>query len=367
MEEEGNHILLFQTLNHYLCIYNIISQKMSGKKPVIYSIGIFLISLLFPLPLYSQGGSTSYDFLDIPSSSFVFGMGGANVSTVHSDIDLAPQNPALIGPENDKELKLGYMHYYGSSNFASVRYGMAAGSRGAWAAGMRYLNYGHFQGYDLDGNATGTFTVQDLVIEGTYSHDFTYRLRGGINVKMIYSAYEQYSAFALAADLGLCYYDENHELSVGLALKNMGGQLKRFEDRYNRLPFDVELGLTKGFRESFYLSITAWHLTKWRLPYYVHENGNETQMTDPGFFRNFFRHLVFGLEYSPSDKFYLTLGYNYKTASDMAAYQRNFFSGFSLGAGFKVKAFSVGAAFAMPHKGAASILLNLGLDITELL
>lgn len=319
------------------------------------------------ISMYAQGGSTSYDFLDIPSSSYVFGMGGANISTIHSDLDLAAQNPALIGPENDRELKVGYMHYYGSSNFASVRYGMAAGERGAWAAGIRYLNYGNFQGFDNSGMSTGTFTAQDLVIEGTYSHDFTYRLRGGINVKMIYSAYEQYSAFAMAADLGLCYYDETHEISLGLVLKNMGGQLKRFEDRYNRLPFDVQLGLTKGFKDTFSFSITANHLTKWKLPYYTHEEGSETEQTEPGFFPNLFRHLVFGLDYSPSERFYINLGYNYKWASDMASYQRNFFSGFSIGAGFKVKAYSVGVAFAMPHKGASSILLNLGLDITELI
>ena len=317
--------------------------------------------------LAAQSGNTAYDFLDIPGSSYVFGMGGANISAIHEDLDLAAQNPALIGPENDKELKLGYMHYYGSSNFANVRYGMAAGERGAWAAGIRYLNYGNFQGYDPNGTYTGTFTAQDIVFEGTYSHDFTYRLRGGINVKMVYSAYEQYSAFAMAADLGLCYYDEVHDISLGLVLKNMGGQLKRFEDHYDRMPFDVQLGLTKSFKESFSFSITAWHLTKWRLPYYVHENGSETELTDAGFFRNLFRHLVFGLAYSPSDRFYVTLGYNYKQASDMAGYQRNFFSGFSLGAGFNVKAFSVGAAFAMPHKGASTIMLNLGLDITELL
>ena len=327
---------------------------------------VLIWAYVFTGKIYAQG-SSAYDFLNIPSSSYVYGMGGTNVSSIHSDIDLVSQNPALFGPENDKELKLGYMHYIGSSNFGSVRYGMAAGEHGAWAAGIRYLNYGTFQGYESSGVSTGTFSVQDVVVEGSYSHDFTYRLRGGINVKMVYSAYEQYSAFALAADIGLCYYNEVHEFSWGLVLKNMGGQLKRFQDKYTPVPFDIEMGITKGFNNTFNFSITAWHLTKWRLPYYVHEEGGETELTNAGFFRNFFRHLVFGVEYSPSDKFYLTLGYNYKTASDMAAYQRNFFSGFSVGTGFNVKAFSVGAAFAMPHKGAATVLINLGLDITELL
>lgn len=330
-------------------------------------ISVLLIIVCLPSLMKAQGGSTAYDFLEIPSSSYVMGMGGVNISSIHSDVDLAAQNPALIGPENDRELQLGYMRYYGSSNFASIRYSMAAGERGAWAAGIRYLNYGTFKGYESDGISTGTFTAQDVVGEVTYSHDFTYRLRGGINVKMVYSSYEQYTAFALAADLGLNYYDEVRDLSLALVLKNMGGQLKRFEDHYDRVPFDVQLGISKGIKESFSFSITAWHLTKWRLPYYVHEEGGETELTNAGFFRNLFRHLVFGVEYSPSERFYLNLGYNYKTASDMAAYQRNFFSGFSIGAGFKVKAFSTGVAFAMPHKGAATVLLNLGLDITELL
>ena len=315
----------------------------------------------------AQGGQNAYEFLNIPSSSYVFGMGGVNVSTIHSDIDLVSQNPALIGPENSGELKVGYMHYYGSSNFANARYGMGIGDHGAWAAGIRYLNYGNFYGFDDNGNGTGEFSVQDIIAEGTFSYDFTYRLRGGINVKFIYSAYEQYSAFAMAADLGLSYYDERQDLALGLVLKNMGGQLKRFEDAYNRLPFDVEIGITKRIKETFSFSITAWHLTKWKLPYYIHENGEESKLTEPGFFRNLFRHVVFGIGYEPSEKFYFTLGYNYKTASDLTTYQRNFFSGFSLGAGFKVKAFSVGASYAIPHKGASTVLLNLGLDIYELL
>ena len=326
-----------------------------------------LLLLTTPIIMKAEGGDTAYDFLNIPSSSYVMGMGGVNVSSIQNDLDLAEQNPALIGQENDKQLKLGYMLYYGNSNFAGVRYGMAAGTHGAWAAGIRYLNYGKFEGYEPDGSYTGTFSAQDIIAEGTYSHDFTYRLRGGINVKMVYSAYEGYSAFAMAADLGLCYYDDIHDFSFGLVLKNMGGQLKRFEDRYDRMPFDVQLGITKGLGNAFSFSITANHLTKWRLPYYYHEAGMEIEKKDPGFFKNFFRHLIFGIEYNPSERFYLSLAYNYKIHSDMASYQRSFLSGFSIGTGINVKSFSVGVAYALPHKGASTLLLNLGMDISDML
>lgn len=334
--------------------------------PAIRNSIFFIFSFSF-LYLKAEGGNTAYEFLNIPSSSYVMSIGGVNISSLQNDVDLAQENPALIGQENDRQLKLGYMYYYGNSNFAGARYSMKSGSHGAWAAGLRYLNYGNFRGYDSTGAYTGDFSAQDIVAEGTYSHDFTYRLRGGINVKMVYSAYEGYSAFAIAADLGICYYDDKHDLSFGLVLKNMGGQLKRFEEHYDRLPFDIQLGITKGLGNAFSLSITAYQLTKWRLPYYLHEDGEESRETEPGFFRNFFRHLVFGIEYMPSDKFYLALGYNYNVRCAQGGYQRNFLSGFSIGGGINVKAFSVGLGYALPHKGGSTMLLNLGMDINSLI
>lgn len=327
----------------------------------------FILTFLGSGLTFAQSGSTAYDFLNIPSSSYVMGMGGSNVSSLQQDINLADQNPSLLGPENDKELKVGYMLYYGSSNFAGARFAMAAGEHGAWAAGIRYLNYGTFSGYDVEGIYTGDFTVQDVVFEGTFSHDITYSLRGGINVKFVYSGYEQYSALALAADLGLSYYDDNHDFSLGLVLKNMGGQIKRFEETYNRLPFDIELGITKGIGKQFSFSITANNLVRWKIPYYHHSDGEEILLKDRGFLQNFFRHLIFGVDYQPTQSFYAVLAYNYKTRSDMASYQRSFLSGFSIGAGFRVKSYSIDLAYALPHKGASTLLLNLGLDISDFL
>lgn len=318
----------------------------------------------------AQNGRSAYDFLDIPTSSQVYGLGGTNIAVIDDDVTLAEQNPALVGPEIDKQAVFSYMHYLGSANFAGARFGMAAGERGAWTAGIRYLNYGEISGYDHMGSFTGSFSPQDVVFEGTYSHDFTYRLRGGIAMKMIYSNYEQYSAFAMAADLGLSYYDDDHDFSFAITLKNMGGQLKRFEEKYDHLPFDVQLGIMKGLGSSpLSLGITACHLTKWNLPYYEHkgEAGDEEVKLKSNLGRNLFRHLIFALQYKPNDRLYIDLAYNYKTRTDMSTYQRNFLSGFSAGIGFKARTFSVGAAYAQPHKSGSTILLNIGLNIAELL
>lgn len=315
----------------------------------------------------AQTGRSAYNFLEIPTSAHAFALGGTNITLIDSDISLTDQNPALLGPEIDRTLGVSYMLYMQTSNFASARFGSYAGDHGAWAAGIRYLNYGSMTQTDPDGTTGGTFTPQDIVFEGTYSHDITDRLRGGINMKMIYSSYEKYTAFAMAADVGINYYDEEKDMSLSLVFKNMGGQIKRFDKAYDRLPFDIQLGWQQALGTSpFQLAITATNLVRWKLPYYSHKKDSEEIELKQNFGSNLFRHLIFGLQYQ-TEKFYLGLAYNYKTRTDMASFQRNFLSGFSLGLGLKASAFSFGVAYAMPHKSASNLMLNLSMNIWELM
>ena len=328
-----------------------------------------VVSLLMPTAAPAQNTSDAYGFLDIPTSSHVFGLGGNNIAIIDDDVTLADQNPALVGPELDKQVAVNYMYYMSSGNFAGVRFGTGAGENSGWAVGLRYLNYGKFDGYDEFGTPTGSFTPSDLVVEGTYSHEINSRWRGGVNLKMAYSSYEDYTAFAIAADIGVNYYDEERDLSFSAVLKNMGGQVKRFHDRYARVPFDIQLGYMQTIGASpFQISVTANNLTRWNIPYYAYkEDGQEVLEEKKGFIQNFFRHLIFGLQWQPSQKFYACVAYNYKTHSDMSAYKSSFLSGFSLGLGFRTRGFSIGAAYAMPHKAASSLMVNLSCSIGELL
>ncbi len=306
----------------------------------------------------------AYSFLDIPASVRAFGLGGVNVALVEDDAAMALQNPALLGGESDRQLSLSYMHYAGGTNFASATFGKAAGLRGAWAAGIRYLNHGDFEGYDQNGVYTGDFSATDVVGEGTYSHDITSRLRGGINIKAIYSAYEGYTAFALGADLGINYYDEERDLSLSAVLMNMGGQIKRFEDRYEHLPFDVRLGWMQGIGHSgFSLSVTAWDLTHWSVPVYRHADGETEIVFHDNFVRKFFRHIIPAIQYRPDERFYVEGAYNYKTRSDMEGYRRNILSGITLGAGMSVGSFKVGVGYAMPHRSTSSFMLSVAMTL----
>lgn len=341
---------------------------------LIYNRKVFLLTALsFLLPFgnaLAEGSSPAYNYLNIPSSAHIYGLGGVNISTVDDDINSIEQNPALLGPEYNMQLGLNYMHYIAGANFAGARFGTAAGEHGAWAVGIQYYGYGEMESTDIAGNITGSFSPKDLNFSATYSHDITDRLRGGASVKFLYNAYGDYSAMALATDLGVNYYDPETDLSLSAVVVNLGGQIKRFDQHYDRLPVDIRLGWTKSFASlPFRFSVTAWNLTRWHLPYYETGDGSgsdEITVKDT-FASNFFRHLVFAADYVPSEKLHIGIGYNYKTRTDMATYNRSFLSGFSIGAGIKVKSFGVGVALSQPHTGATTFMLNLSTSLSELL
>ncbi|MDE5594379.1 MAG: type IX secretion system protein PorQ [Muribaculaceae bacterium] len=318
----------------------------------------------------AQDGTTAYNFLNITSSSKIYGLGGVNITLVDDELSTTDQNPALLGPEMSGQAALNYMHYVGGSNFAGLRYAHSAGERAAWSAAIRYFGYGSMKETLPDGSIVGTFSPKDVAFGGSFSHAITDRLRGGIDLKMLYSSYAEYSAFAISTDLGVNYYDDEHDLSLSLVAANLGGQIKRFDQAYDRLPFDLRLGWSQSFGSfPVRFSVTAWNLTKWSLPYVDTGDGSSDKnpVVKDSFQSNLFRHLVFGADLISSENFYVGLGYNYKTRTDMATYSRNILSGFSLGAGLSVKSFRIGIALAQPHTGATTFMFNLNCNFSELI
>lgn len=255
----------------------------------------------------AQEGKSAFDFLDLPVSSHANSLGGNNISIIEEDVSMVRYNPALLGPEMDMIIDLNYMRYMAATNSAGAMFAKAAGARGAWSAGMQYVGYGNLTEADAVGNILGTFSAKDMVISGGYAHDFGARWRGGFQTKLIYSAYAEYSSVALAVDVGLNYYNPNNQFSMSLVAKNLGGQLKRFTEAHERLPWDIQFGFSKTMRSvPIRWSVTVDHLSRWSLPYTkprTDEFSNGVLLeTKDSFFSNLFRHMIFGVEYVPDRK-----------------------------------------------------------------
>lgn len=324
--------------------------------------------LAVPVAVLAQEGKTSFDVLNLPVSSHINALGGNNISIIEEDVTVMYHNPALMGQEMSMQAAVNYMRYVAGINIGGVSYAQAVREHGTWAAGLQYAGYGSMKLADATGVVSGTFSAKDLLVSGLYSHDITGSLRGGIHAKLLYSSYESYSAMALFFDLGLNYYFADRDLSLSLVVKNLGGQLKKYETQNIAMPWDIQLGLSKTLRNvPFRFSMTAQHLNKWHLPYEkINDNTGELEVKDK-FMSNLFRHLVFGIDYIPSRNFYLALGYDYKKKGDMAVAGRRILSGFTAGVGIRVKMFGIDLSFAQHHANGFTFMANFRADISQFL
>ena len=96
-----------------------------------YSLRYISILLALATCLVGKGqeGTSSFDFLNIPTSTHAYALGGTNISVIDEDVNLINQNPALLGPESDLQLGLNYMKYVGGINLAGATFAKAAGER----------------------------------------------------------------------------------------------------------------------------------------------------------------------------------------------------------------------------------------------
>ena len=111
---------------------------------------------------------------------------------------------------------------------------------------MTYINYGTFDGYDVNGVSTGTFTGNEAAISVGYTYKIPYTdFYIGANVKIITSKLEQYNSIGGAVDFGAMYINENLDFHAALTVRNIGTQFTTYAGLNEPLPFEVILGLSQ--------------------------------------------------------------------------------------------------------------------------
>jgi len=321
-------------------------------------------ALLLFVPLTAQEGGHVFSFLRLPTSSHANTLGGNNVSLIERDPSLVFHNPALLGGEMDGMVNLNYMNYIADIHAGSVIYTKNVGERGAWGIGAVYFNYGTMKEVTAENIILGNFAPQNVSINAFYSHDLSEKWRGGFAFKMLYSGFMEYSSYGIAADAGLSYFDAENDLSFGMVLKNIGAQLKTYDSRSENLPWDIQIGFTKKWAHApFRVSVTGMYLNQWKFSY-TDESLNQTSLED-SFSRSLAKHLVFGVDFVPSQNFWLGIGYNPKVNMDMKLQSGNGLGGFSFGGGIKVSKFDVSASVARFHPSALSLMLSISTSLSD--
>lgn len=317
---------------------------------------LFVFFLSFSLLTQAQESRATYTLLRLPASAHAAALGGENISLIDDVPSLGYSNPALYSTAPNKSVGFMFSTLPAAGNLMGFQAARAFGARHTVGVAAQLINYGKVNETDASGNERGDFTPSDFVLSAGYSYLLTDLLAGGANLKMISSKYGQYSAVALAVDLGLNYYDEEKDLSVSLTLSNMGNQIKTFhEGEKDAFPLNLQMGMTRGLNHlPLRLSLTLTDLTRWDDKYYFKEED-----TSLSFVRKALNHVVLGLDVVPADFCYLALGYNFRRAYELKQAGSSHFAGFTLGAGLRLERFKLGLAYGRYSLGASSLMGNV--------
>ena len=343
---------------------------LMGKSTII----TWLFALL-PLAATAQkGGESTYSFLGLTNSARVAALGGEIVSLMNDDINLVYHNPALLTSGMHNHLTLNYVNYFAGVNFGYAAYGRHLQGIGSFAAGIHYVNYGTFDRTDELGQVLGTFRASEYALNLVYSRSIIdSMLTAGINLKPIYSSFEQYSSLGIALDAGITYMNPGTMTSVGLVARNLGVQITSYAGTREKLPFELQAGITQGLEHApFRFNITYQHLERWDLTYKepvsddFNAVGDEIERSNFDIFGDkLMRHLIFGVEFLVGDKFHLDLGYNYKRRKEMKVTARPGMVGFSFGFGLRISKFHIAYGRSSYHLAGGTNHFSLTTNLSE--
>lgn len=306
---------------------------------------LFCISVLFCTVSYSQvGGKSVYQFLNLITSPRQAALGGKNITIYDEDVNTANFNPATINPEMDNHLALNYGSLFGEVTYGTAAYAYTYDRHvQTFHAGVNYVNYGKFEGYDENGVATSEFTGSEIALSFGYSYNIpSTDVYVGANAKLISSTLESYNSFGAAVDLGAIYIDEDKKINYAVAIRNIGTQITTYADTREKLPLEIILGISQRLENV----PIRWHLTlenmqQWNISFsnparaVGNIDGGQTE-EKVSVFNNALRHVIIGAELFPEKGFNIRVGYNFRRSAELKLLEQRSFSGLSVGFGLKI-------------------------------
>lgn len=333
---------------------------------------ITFICFSISVPAIAQvGGEATYQFLNLVSSPRQAALGGKVLTNVDYDVTQALFNPATINVEMDNQFALNYSSHLGGISYGTAAYAYTVDRRTqTFHAGITYINYGSFDGYDENGNSTGTFTGNETALSLGYSLQLGYSdFYFGANVKLINSKLEQYNSLGAAVDLGLLYINEDIDFHAALVVRNLGTQITTYADLNERLPFEVDFGMSQSLDNV----PIRWHVTFDNLQNWPISRPNPARVTSDldgnsssekiGFLGQVIRHTILGAELFPDGGFNIRLGYNFRRGEELRIIDQRNFSGISAGFSIKMNKMRFSYTHAKYTSAANSNLFGLQIDL----
>lgn len=285
----------------------------------------------------AQSRLSGFGLLRLEPSARASALAGAYGAGSGEDVNALFANPALLGDEDHRALAVSYLNHLADINAGFVAYARQIDRIGGTVAGaVRFLSYGDFERADFDGEADGTFGASDAIVSLSYARPVNERTHIGASAHALFSAIDDASAQALAADLGVTYRIPERGFTVSASLHNVGFVTDDFGDSGDsgdELPVDLRFSVSKRLQNlPFLLTVAGYDLTSF-------ENENGTALNEIA------RHLAVGGELQFGQSFALRAGYNHRRHEDLKTDARLDLAGLGLGFGLSLRRFGFDYAY----------------------
>lgn len=326
------------------------------------------------MPVFGQiGGKYTYQFLNLVTSPRQAALGGKIITLYDEDVNQAHCNPASINPEMDNQLALNYGSYYGEVSYGTASYAYTYDQHlQTFQAGVNYVNYGQFEGYDENGQATNSFTGSEVAVSLGYAYNIPFTsLYLGTSAKVISSSLENYNSLGGAFDIGVVYIDQRNDVNWALVIRNIGTQFTTYSGVREKLPLEILFGVSQELDNV----PIRWHLTldnlqQWNIAFANPVRGDTniygTESSEKvSFVNNALRHVIFGVELFPKRKFNVQLGYNFRRGEELRVVDKRNFSGISVGFGLKMNRLKFNYSYSRYTLAANTSLFGLTLNLNH--
>nr|WP_315163818.1 type IX secretion system protein PorQ [uncultured Flavobacterium sp.] len=335
---------------------------------------IFLFLFTFCTVSYGQiGGKYTYQFLNLVTSPRQAALGGKTITIYDDDVNQVHFNPATINSEMDNHLALNYGSYFKEVSYGTASYAYTYDRHlQTFQAGVNYVNYGSFDGYDENGQSTASFSGSEIALSLGYSYNIpNTTIHIGTSAKLISSTLESYHSLGGAIDLGLLFIVEKNDVNWGLVIRNIGTQFTTYSEVREKLPLEIIFGVSQELENV----PIRWHfslenLQQWDIAFsnpvqtQVSIDGNETNKK-VSFLNNALRHTIFGVELFPKRAFNLRLGYNFRRAEELRILEQRNFSGVSVGFGLKLNKLKFNYSYSRYTLAGNTSLFGLTINFQE--
>lgn len=325
-------------------------------------------------PVQAQrGGESLFGILHLTPSARMNALGSHQPALYDGSSGSAVMfNPALADSAIHQNVSAGFSPYIADINYGYGSFGWDLASAGTFFAGINHLGYGNMVRADESGRITGDFTASESVFFLGFSRALSPRFSAGITLKPVISTIDHFNSWGLAVDAGIHYNHPGGRFHASALLRNAGRQVRAYNSASTKtLNPDLQIGFSTRLQHApFRFSVTARNLLSNTLNYSIPENDYGINITQPesadaGFASRLLRHFVFGVEFLPSDHFFVAGGLNVQRRHELKVDSKVSTVGYSWGFGLRIYKFNFAYSSSRYHLASSANHFSVTTNISD--